>query len=152
LTGHDARNEIKAMLTKHPKWRVIEINIDMAYGEKYYENLSMEYDCNLINFGSSPMNDQYLNRRAEMYFNMVGGLREGLPINEQIEKELNATLFEFTNNGKLKLVNKEEIKLVIGHSPDQSDSLALTFANGNKSYEGYKEEYEDPTQYWNPRD
>ena len=152
LTGHDARNEIKAMLTKHPKWRVNEINIDMAYGEKYYENLSMEYDCNLINFGSSPMNDKYLNRRAEMYFNMIGGLREGLPINEQIEKELNATLFEFTNNGKLKLVNKEEIKLVIGHSPDQSDSLALTFANGDRSYEGYKEDYEDPTQYWNPRD
>lgn len=152
LTGHDARNEIKAMLTKHPKWRVNEINIDMAYGEKYYENLSMEYDCNLINFGSSPMNDQYLNRRAEMYFNMIGGLRKGLPINEQIEKELNATLFEFTNNGKLKLVNKEEIKLVIGHSPDQSDSLALTYANGDKSKEGYVEEAEDPTLLWNPYD
>ena len=152
LTGHDARNEIKAMLTKHPKWRLIEINIDMAYGEKYYENLSMEYDCNLINFGSSPMNDQYLNRRAEMYFNMICGLRKGLPINEQIQKELNATLFEFTNNGKLKLVNKEEIKLVIGHSPDQSDSLALTFANGDKSKEGYAEDYEDPTLLWNPYD
>lgn len=153
LTGHEARNEIKSMLTKHPKWRLIEINIDMAYGESIFENLSIEYDCcQLINFGSSPISDKYLNRRVEMYFNMVEGIRKGLPLNENIEKELNATLFEFSQNGKLKLVPKEEIKLVIGHSPDNSDSLALTYANGDKSKEGYVEEAEDPTLLWNPYD
>ena len=31
--------------------------------------------------------------------------------------------------GKLKLIAKEDIKAVLGHSPDNSDSLALTFAN-----------------------
>jgi hypothetical protein len=87
-----------------------------------------------------------------MYFNMVGGLRNGLPINDEIEKELNATLFEFTTNGKLKLVNKEEIKLVIGHSPDQSDSLALTYANGDKSSDTLSNTYNDPTEFWNPYD
>ncbi len=61
-------------------------------------------------------------------------------------------MFEFTNNGKLKLINKEEIKLVIGHSPDQSDSLALTFANGDKSKDSYVEDYDDPTLRWNPYD
>lgn len=132
LTGMNCRNEIKAMLSKHPKWKVVEINIDAAYGDKYYENLELEYDCcNLVNFGGKAKNEKYLNKRAELYFNLIDGLNKGLPLTEEIEDELNVTLFEFSNTGKLKLVDKDEIKEVLKHSPDQSDSLALTFNTGN---------------------
>jgi hypothetical protein len=132
LTGMACRNEVKAMLSKHPKWKVVEINIDAAYGDKYYENLELEYDCcNLVNFGGKARNEKYFNKRAELYFNLIEGLNKGVPLTEEIEDELNVTLFEFSNTGKLKLVDKDEIKEVLKHSPDQSDSLALTFNTGN---------------------
>ena len=109
----------------------------MAYGENYYENLQYEYETvNLLNFASRATDDQYYNLRAEIYFDLVKKMREGMKITDDIERELNVTLFEFAPNGKLKLVNKDEIKLVLGHSPDQADSLALTFAIGdNTRYE-----------------
>ena len=147
LTGMDCRNEVKAMLNKHPKWQVVEINIDAAYGDKYYENLELEYDCcNLVNFGSKARNDKYFNKRAEMYFNLIEGLNKGVPLTNEIEDELNVTLFEFSNTGKLKLVDKDEIKEVLKHSPDQSDSLALTFSTGNL-YENEEVEEQHTLKY-----
>lgn len=147
LTGMDCHNEVKAMLNKHPKWQVVEINIDAAYGDKYYENLELEYDCcNLVNFGSKARNEKYFNKRAEMYFNLIEGLNKGLPLTEEIEDELNVTLFEFSNTGKLKLVDKDEIKEVLKHSPDQSDSLALTFNTGNL-YENEEVEEQHTLKY-----
>ena len=64
-------------------------------------------------------------------------------------QELIFTLFEFTQNGKIKLIPKDEIKEVIKHSPDKSDSLALTFALGDRS--NYNEKYEE-TYYIDPED
>ena len=147
LTGMDCRNEVKAMLNKHPKWQVVEINIDAAYGDKYYENLELEYDCcNLVNFGGKARNEKYFNKRAEMYFNLIEGLNKGVPLTDEIEDELNVTLFEFSNTGKLKLVDKDEIKEVLKHSPDQSDSLALTFSTGNL-YENEEVEEQHTLKY-----
>ena len=95
----------------------------------------MEYEnVDLINFGGKPNDEQYLNKRCEIYFDLVRAMRDGMPITEEIEKELTFTLFEFTNNGKLKLISKDDIKLVLKHSPDKTDSLALTFAQGVKDY------------------
>ena len=150
LTGIDCRNEVKMLLAKYPKWNIGEINIDMAYGEKYYENLNEEYEnVSLINFGSKSEDEQYLNKRAEMYFELIKAMKNGLPITQEIEKELTFTLFEFTQNGKIKLIPKDEIKEVIKHSPDKSDSLALTFALGDRS--NYNEKCEE-TYYIDPED
>lgn len=150
LTGTDCRNEVKMLLAKYPKWNIGEINIDMAYGEKYYENLNEEYEnVSLINFGSKSEDEQYLNKRAEMYFELIKAMKNGLPITQEIEKELIFTLFEFTQNGKIKLIPKDEIKEVIKHSPDKSDSLALTFALGDRS--NYNEKCEE-TYYIDPED
>lgn len=151
LTGIECRNEVKKYLALHPKYSVKAINIDMAYGEKYYENLCLEYDnCNLVNFGSSPFNDKYFNKRAEMYFNLVDALNNGLPLTNEIEDELNVTLFEFSNNGKLKLVNKDEIKEVLRHSPDKSDSLALTFVSKLEVYNESEEIDTGETMQYQP--
>ena len=144
LSGPECRNEVKSMFLKHPGWHCGEINIDQAYGEKYYENLCLDYECvDLINFGGKATDEQYANKRCEMYFDMCKKLREGMPITDEIEKELNVTLFEFNQNGKLKLIPKDDIKLVLKHSPDKSDSLALTFANGygDRIYEEHEEEF-----------
>lgn len=151
LTGVECRNEIQLVLAKYPKWDVAEINIDMAYGDKYYENLKDEYDnVSLINFGNRSEDERYLNKRAEMYFELINAMKNGLPITEDIERELMFTLFEFTQNGKIKLIPKEEIKEIIKHSPDSSDSLALTYALGDRSSENGK--IEENEYYINPED
>ena len=130
IDGMTAKDRIKSMLRIHPNWHLKNIAIDMAYGDAIYEALSIEYECcDLINFAMKPNDEQYLNMRAEMYFTLVDALRKGFMVTEEIYKELQATLFEWSNNGKLKLVDKDEIKEIIGHSPDKSDSLALTFSN-----------------------
>lgn len=144
LSGPDCRNEIKMELMKHKGWHVGEINIDAAYGEKYFENLTNEFESvELINFGGKSTDDKYANKRCEMYFDLVKKLREGMPITDEIEQELTFTLFEFNNNGKLKLIPKDDIKLVLKHSPDKTDSLALTFAHGVKDYGEIYETGED---------
>lgn len=130
LTMSDCRNRIKKFLIDHPKLNLCEINIDVAYGTGYAETLSLEYDCvNVVNFmQSADDKSTYFNKRAEMYFRLVKNIKdEGMKITEDIEKELKATLFEFSPNGLLKLIKKDEIKMIIGRSPDRSDSLALTF-------------------------
>lgn len=130
LDGMASKDRIKSMLRTHPNWHLKNIAIDMAYGDAIYEALSIEYECcDLINFAMKPNDEQYLNMRAEMYFTLVDALRKGFMVTEEIYKELQATLFEWSTNGKLKLVDKDEIKEIIGHSPDKSDSLALTFSN-----------------------
>lgn len=130
IDGMAAKDRIKSMLRTHPNWHLKNIAIDMAYGDAIYEALSIEYEsCDLINFAMKPNDEQYLNMRAEMYFTLVDALRKGFMVTEEIYKELQATLFEWSNTGKLKLVDKDEIKEIIGHSPDKSDSLALTFSN-----------------------
>lgn len=88
--------------------------------------------------------------RAFIYFELIDALRNGMPIDDDIEKELTYTLFEFTNNSKIKLISKDDIKLVLKHSPDKTDSLALTFVNG---YD-YKEvlDTNDEFSYINPED
>lgn len=130
IDGMTAKDRIKSMLRTHPNWHLKNIAIDMAYGDAIYEALSIEYEsCDLINFAMKPNDEQYLNMRAEMYFTLVDALRKGFMVTEEIYKELQATLFEWSNNGRLKLVDKDEIKEIIGHSPDKSDSLALTFSS-----------------------
>lgn len=135
IEGFEARNKIMAELKKHPKWIVGGIAIDQAYGQTYYENLYQEFEIvELLNFASKPKDEQYANLRAEIYFGLIEAIRQGLPLTDEIEKELNSTLFEFNNSGKLKLIPKEEIKMVLGHSPDRTDSLALTYALPQKQY------------------
>lgn len=146
ISGFELRNKIKAVLKTHPKWIVKRILIDQAYGQTYYENLYQEFeDCDIVNFASKPDDDtQYVNIRAEGYFELVNAIRQGFKVDEEIHKELQATLFEFNQQGKLKLIPKEEIKEVIGHSPDKSDSLMLTFAY--TTYQHYKKEIEEVSQ------
>ena len=146
ISGFELRNKIKAVLKTHPKWIVKRILIDQAYGQTYYENLYQEFEeCDIVNFASKPDDDtQYVNIRAEGYFELVNAIRQGFKVDEEIHKELQATLFEFNQQGKLKLIPKEEIKEVIGHSPDKSDSLMLTFAY--TTYQHYKKEIEEVSQ------
>lgn len=84
-----------------------------------------------VNFGQSAVQkDRYANIRAEMYFKLREWLQQGgcIPNDPALKAELTVTEYKFTPAGKIILQPKEEIKEMVGRSPDGADALALTFA------------------------
>lgn len=84
-----------------------------------------------VNFGSSPVDAHYSNKRSEMYHDVRDWLEEGgcLPEDAKLEQELSILSCIETNSGKAQLIKKDDIKEAIGRSPDRADALALTFAS-----------------------
>lgn len=88
-----------------------------------------------INFSSKPVNQQFINYRSWMYHNMAQAMknseisfsqvRDKFP---RIKEELGATEIYINNHGQFQLIPKEQIRGLIGRSPDTADSMALTFA------------------------
>lgn len=74
--------------------------------------------------------DKYVNKRAEMYFNLRDFIRKGgrIPYDEELAEELQVITYSYSeNNGKILLMKKAETKEELGRSPDKSDSVALHF-------------------------
>lgn len=90
-----------------------------------------------VHFGEAPTDRQYLNKRAEMAFELRDWLSEGgvsLPDDEEIDADLLAIPdFKQNSRGLLHLENKDKIVEDYGKSPDIFDALMLTFAYPVKS-------------------
>ena len=74
--------------------------------------------------------DIYVNKRAEMYFNLREWIRRGgkLPKDDDLKEELLATTYIYSKiNSKIQISPKDEIKELLGRSPDKADSVALHF-------------------------
>lgn len=71
----------------------------------------------------------YINKRAEMYFELRDWVRKGgrLPNDEELAEELLVIRYSYSENGKILLMKKSEIKEELGRSPDKGDSVALHF-------------------------
>lgn len=80
-------------------------------------------------FGGKPIDDRYLNSRAEMYHMLYLWLREGgqIPRMPILKAELTGLRYQQDDKGKLKLDSKEDMRKRGMHSPDHADGLALTF-------------------------
>lgn len=105
------------------------------------------------------LNNQYYNKRTEMYLLLAEWIKSGgmLPPNDELKEELLAHSRVF-HKDKLRVVGKDEVKKVIGRSPDRADALALTFAypqsikmpeqametNRKGYYDPYKDNKYDP--------
>ena len=75
-------------------------------------------------------NDTYINKRAEMYFRLNEFIKKGgkIPNDDELKEELLAIRYFYSNsNGKIQIMPKDDIKDIIGRSPDKSDSVALHF-------------------------
>jgi hypothetical protein len=84
-----------------------------------------------INFGSKPADPHYSNKRTEMYHEVRDWLEAGgcLPKDGTLEQELSILSCVETMSGKAMLMKKDDIREIIGRSPDRADALALTFAS-----------------------
>lgn len=84
-----------------------------------------------VNGGNSSINPRFLNKRAEMYWEMKEFIELGeceLPPDRELRDHLTATEYHFTDKGRIRLRRKEEIMEEYGFSPDKADALSLTFA------------------------
>lgn len=87
--------------------------------------------------GKSISNPNCLNRRAEIYQKFKEWLQEGgylgSPKDEEVielKRELQAVEYNLrkSDDGKIALGPKDDIRKKLGHSPDRADAVALTFA------------------------
>lgn len=86
-----------------------------------------------IDFGGSPLDSRFQDRRSEMYWRMAEWIKRSgcIPDDIQLRQELVAPNFEYKASGKLtkfKLESKAEMRKRGLSSPDIADALALTFA------------------------
>ena len=101
---------------------VVDRLIELGYGRVVRE----------VNFGSRAILDErYINRRAEMWGEMNEWFIEtecDIPDEDQIHADLIGPQYGYDSAGRLKLEKKEDMMKRGLRSPDDADSLALTFA------------------------
>jgi phage terminase large subunit len=66
--------------------------------------------------------------RDELWANLELWMRAGggIPTDARLAKELHAPSFVSAINGKLKATPKDELRKILGHSPDRADAVALS--------------------------
>lgn len=110
------------------------LNMDRAFSDYEYNILKYEISCNQVQFGSSASEanrDIYANIRAEMYFNLAKQVKNGLfiPHSEMgsaLKRQLTSIGWMKNSYGRLLLTKKEDLRVMIGRSPDIADAAALT--------------------------
>lgn len=94
-----------------------------------------QYIVNEMHFNSmtNVNSDYFANLRTMMYFNFSEASKRGLsiPNDEKIEMQLSCIRYFIDGGGKRRLYPKEQMKEILGYSPDDIDAIALTFAHGN---------------------
>lgn len=106
--------------------------IDGGRGEGVIDRLrQMRYNVVEINSQSSASEPhKYANKRAEMYDRMRKWMEDGgsLPYCPRLEAQITAPRYDFDKKGCMILEPKKDIKERIGMSPDEADTIALSFA------------------------
>lgn len=116
----------------------VKHQVDMAFvdavglGAGVYDRLIQLGHNNVIPVfaGDKAYDDKtYKNIRAEMWGRMKAWLGTAdLPKDDTLYEELIAPEYYFTERMQIQIEKKEDIKVRLGHSTDDSDALALTFA------------------------
>ena len=123
------------------RYNVEQVAIDctggFGSGIADFLELNDKLDVKRVNFGQSATDvgekgkrgcDLYANARAEMYFRLAQLCRDGFYIDSkeaELLRELKAQSYFVNKSGKSQIIDKDQIKQIIGHSPDTADSLAL---------------------------
>lgn len=135
MVDHEERREsntfekagIVSML--YDKYSIKTGNIDLTggYGQGTFDMVTEKgYDIGGVNFAQKAVDfEKYPNARTEMYLELAKAIKEGFWVNEEVKKEMLAQSVFINNKGQVQLVPKEDVKKVLGHSPDLCDAVAL---------------------------
>ena len=126
LAGHVAR--------KINQWEPDAVFIDSGAGAGVIDRLrQLGYDVTEVNFGGKPNDIRYVNKRAEMWFDLAEWIKAGgaIPNDTSLKLELATPTYKYDAANRIQLESKDDIKkrLPDAGSPDLADALALTFAH-----------------------
>lgn len=127
--GHDVAARA-ALAQENWNWEMCFVDDTGGYGSSVCDSFTQAGISHVpVNFGSKPIDARYFNRRSEMLFKMADWVKTSgaLPDIPSLRQEMPALKYTF-KQGKFAVIDKEMIKKIIGHSPDDCDALALTFA------------------------
>ena len=123
----------------YDEYKVKGGNIDLTggYGQGCFDFVTTKgYDLGGINFAQKAIQeDKYPNVRTEMYMELAKAVKDGFWVNDEVKEELLAQSAFINNRGLVALLPKEDVKKIIGHSPDLCDAVALAvyaMNHGNK--------------------
>lgn len=82
-----------------------------------------------VQFSGKPFDPRFLNKRTEMWWNLAEWVKAGgvIPPLPELIGDLCAQTYTFSGD-KLALIDKDQVKVELGRSPDDGDALACTFA------------------------
>jgi phage terminase large subunit len=93
--------------------------------------------------------DNYFNLRSQMWFGLATYLAEGgtLPDDGELERECLAPTYRVDEKGKIRVAGKDEIKKVLGRSPDLADAMCLAVYRGRRAEYRYDAAKPDPQRH-----
>lgn len=71
----------------------------------------------------------YVNKRTELHFKCAAMVKSGcyLPDNDDLIRDMEAMTFEEHSDGRLFVLSKKDLRRELGRSPDNLDSLSMSF-------------------------
>lgn len=135
LRGADSRDVAARVIIAAERWRPDAIFVDGSggYGAGVVDALrgsGSRLPVIEVQFGGKPIDERYLNKRAEMHFLMAQWIKGGAALPDHMAElvaELTAPTYTHKRD-RLAIEDKDQIKERLGRSPDLADALALTFA------------------------
>lgn len=113
----------------YDKYKVISGNCDGTggYSNGVYDMvIAKGYELGSVNFQQKPYDtEKYSNARTEMYLEAAKAIREGFWVDDVVKEEMLAQSVFINNRGLPQLVPKEDVKKLLGHSPDRCDAVVL---------------------------
>lgn len=142
IDGVTSKDIIKQIARIALSYGVAMICVDVGWGVWLVEGLA-QYGLNVrgVNFNESPTKERIkskhysatnaVNKRAEMHLDFQDFVDSGvLEVSEEVNKGIKDVLPYVTSerktNGKIQIRPKSEIKVLIGRSPDEFDSVLLS--------------------------
>lgn len=113
------------------QWQPDAVFIDAGNGAGVIDRLrQLHHNIVEVPFSGQPSKPRFLNKRAEMWWEVRDWLRGGgaIPDVVDLKQDLAAPTYRFTPADKIQLESKDDIKARGLPSPDLADALALTFA------------------------
>ena len=108
---------------------------------------SKDIDIEPINFAQKAFDpDKYPNARTEMYIELAQAIRSGFWVNDIVKEEMIAQSVTINGKGQQQLLPKEDVKEILGHSPDLCDAVALALYAKNHSIVNTNKEYDNVVQ------
>lgn len=83
-----------------------------------------------VNFAQRASDEEhYVNKRSECWGEMAEWIKEAqIPEGDEWLADVTSTAYKYDSRSRIKLESKEDVKKLVGKSPDLADALAMTFA------------------------